>query len=225
MQRQPAPQKTQKRRSVWLILLLAILFILLASAVAARSLKATDLKITDIIQTLKNPFLTKATAAICWFGNAPQCFLIIFLSGLALFCRRYRWEAVVLVVSPLLAIGLDMLIKIIVRYPGPMVPQGTAVIPLNYYTFPSGQVLLYMTFFGFLNHLIAAQMKGSWKRTGFLLLLGFLILSDGFCKIYLLKHWPSDVIGGYILGGMLLLIAIQVYKYGINRNIKLSRRK
>lgn len=225
MQNKKAPQDTKKQITVWLILLLAILFIILASAVASKSFKPIDLKITGIIRTLTNPFLDKATSTITWFGEAPQCFIIMFLSGLALFCARYRWEAVVLVVSPLLSIGLDMLLKLIIRYPGPMVPEGAEVVRVSYYTFPSGQVILYIAFFGFVFYLIESYMKISWKKTALLIFLGILIVSDGFCRIYQGAHWISDVIGAYIFGSMFLIITIQIYKYGIKRNFKLCRRK
>lgn len=214
-----------KKRILDLVLLVfAIVFIFLALAAASMRIHSTDLKITDFIESLKNPLLTKATVFISWFGEAPQGYLILVLSAVALFCARYRWEAIVLGVSNFCAIALDEVIKAIVRSPGPFAPENRALMQFKDYTFPSGHVIFYVAFFGFLFYLIATQVKRSWIRTILQIVLGILIASVGFSRLYLLAHWNSDVIGGYIFGGIILIISIQVYNYGINRNFKLCRK-
>lgn len=218
-------QNQQNQILVSVFLLSAILFIGLALADASMRIHPTDLKITEFIQSLKNPLLTKVTDFISWFGETPQGYLILVLSVVALFCIRYRWEAVVLGISNFCAIGFDVLIKIAVRSPGPGAPQARALMNFNDYTFPSGHVIFYIAFFGFICYLITSQMKRSWKRTALLIFFGILIVFIGFSRTYLLAHWTSDVIGGYFFGGMILIISIRVYKYGVKRNFKLCRRK
>lgn len=225
MQKQQPQQNRQKRTLVSVLLIMAILFIILALADAFGLLRPTDLKITNFIELFKNPLLTKVADFLSWFGETPQGYLIIILSVVVLLCARYRWEAVVLGVSAFGAIVLDEILKIIVRSPGPFAPTNPALMNFNDYTFPSAHVIFYMTFFGFISCLLLSHMKSPWKRTIPLIFMGILIVFVGIARIYLLAHWTSDVIGGYILGGMILIISIQVYKYGIKRNFKLCRQK
>jgi hypothetical protein len=46
---------------------------------------------------------------------------------------------------------------------------------------------------------------------GLALIFGFLVYSSGVSRIYQQEHWPSDVLGGYILGVLGPLIFIPVY--------------
>jgi undecaprenyl-diphosphatase len=221
--------QNQQNRQRWMLVsslvIMAILFIILALADVFGLLRSTDLKITNFIELFKSPLLTKVADFLSWFGETPQGYLILVLSVIVLICARYRWEAVILGVSAFGAIVLDEIIKIIVRSPGPFAPTNPALMNFNDYTFPSGHVIFYMTFFGFVSYLLLSHMKSSWKRTIPLIFMGVLIVFVGIARVYLLAHWTSDVIGGYILGGMILIISVQVYKYGIKRNFKLCRRK
>ncbi len=39
------------------------------------------------------------------------------------------------------------------------------------------------------------------------------ILAVGFSRMFEQAHWPSDVAGGYLLGGLWLLVLIPVFVY------------
>jgi undecaprenyl-diphosphatase len=44
-------------------------------------------------------------------------------------------------------------------------------------------------------------------------LLSIPILTIGFARIYDGAHWPSDVLGGYLIGLIWLGLSIQVYRW------------
>lgn len=213
------------KKSTLAILLLAILFIGLSVADALKWIHPMDISITNFILLFKDHLLTQAAVFISWFGEGPQAYLMLVLSAVALFAARFRWEAVVLFVSNIIGIASSELIKIIVCSPGPGAPSVPALLKAADYTFPSGHVIFYITFFGLLCYFGISKMKQTWEKAALLLLPGILIAFVGVSRVYLLAHWSSDVIGGYLFGSMILITSIRVYKYGIEHHFKLSKRK
>ena len=79
-------------------------------------------------------------------------------------------------------------------------------------SFPSGHTVHYTVFFGFLGFLAATRLKPpalSWLLLG---VLAGLVLLVGPARIYLGAHWSSDVMGGYLLGGAVLAIGVNLYR-------------
>jgi undecaprenyl-diphosphatase len=77
--------------------------------------------------------------------------------------------------------------------------------------------MYYVGFFGFLWFLAYTLLKRSWLRTLILIVLGLLIALVGVSRVYLGQHWPSDVLGAYLLGSLCLVVAILFYRWGKTR--------
>jgi membrane-associated phospholipid phosphatase len=80
-------------------------------------------------------------------------------------------------------------------------------------SYPSGHVFGSTVPFGFwlflANHY---GLKPKWVLVASTFLIGFLLLV-GASRVYLQEHWPSDVVAGYLLGALWLLILIPLYLY------------
>ena len=207
----------QNRRK-WLLisglLLSGILFIILAFVDASSGLLFVDLRITRALQSIHYPLITKAMVLVSWFGYFPQSSVIVALSTIALFCLHLRWEAVISAASTFGIEKLGQLVKILVRHPRPAADQVHVFLQLKDYSFPSGHVLFYTVYFGFLGYLAFTLLDRSWKRTISFILIGVPVVLVGFSRVFLGEHWASDVVGGYILSGIMLTILIQIYKFG-----------
>jgi undecaprenyl-diphosphatase len=105
-------------------------------------------------------------------------------------------------------------IKLLVHRPRPDAELVHVARPLTGYSFPSGHVVFYTGFFGFLMYLILTLFPPSPWRAALLAVLGALILLVGPSRVVLGGHWPSDVGGGYLLGGLWLLVSIGLYRWG-----------
>ncbi len=118
------------------------------------------------------------------------------------------------------AVGVSILgavVKIIVHRQRPSPDLVNVFSPLNDYSFPSGHVLLFTAFLGFLIFLIFTLTPRSWVRTLGLVFMGGLVAMVGVSRVYMGQHWPSDVLGGYLLGSLWLVVTVYVYRWGKTR--------
>ncbi|MEP6774081.1 MAG: phosphatase PAP2 family protein [Chloroflexota bacterium] len=106
---------------------------------------------------------------------------------------------------------LTGLIKSRVLRPRPTKDLVRVVSQLGEASFPSGHVVHYVTFYGFLFYLVFTHLKKRWFRTALLTLLAGLILLVGPSRVYMGHHWPSDVGGAYLVGTLWLGLIIIAY--------------
>ena len=176
-----------------------------------------DLQIIRALQSLNSPLLTALMSMISWPGFVPQSFIISGLIILYIYISGLQWEAITAIVAALVPPIITELVKQLIQRPRPTVDLVHVFRILNSYSFPSGHVMFYVGFFGFLWFLIYTLLKRSFLRAVLLIFLGSLILSIGVSRVYLGQHWPSDVLGAYLLGSVVLVGIIFFYRWGKNR--------
>jgi undecaprenyl-diphosphatase len=173
-----------------------------------------DLTITRGVQAFSAPWFANLMWAVSLPGYAPQAWLLVGASVGLLFVLGLRWEALPAFVAAAGATGLGALVKLAVHRPRPGANLVNVVQQLNDSSFPSGHVLLYTAFFGFLIFLAYTLLKPSWGRTAIFVALGSLVALIGLSRIYVGDHWASDVIGAYLLGSLWLAASIGLYRWG-----------
>lgn len=176
-----------------------------------------DLAITQSIQSIDFPLFDELMIVISWPGFLPQALLLPAAILITFYVLGLHWETVVGCIAALLPTLINLLLKEIIQRPRPTIDLVDVFRILNSYSFPSGHVMFYVGFFGFLGFLSFTLMKRSWRRTVLLTILGVFILLVGVSRINLGQHWASDVLGAYLLGGLLLAGMIQFYRWGKQR--------
>ena len=91
-------------------------------------------------------------------------------------------------------------------------------------TFPAGHVLNFTVFAGFLCYLACVRLRPSWRRTILVAFLLVMIVIMGIARIASGEHWPSDVLGGYLLAGAWLWVTISFYRLGVRKGWLASKR-
>lgn len=75
-------------------------------------------------------------------------------------------------------------------------------------TFPSEQTVITIIFFGFAVYLFVRHVNIAWIRTGAFLLVLAVSFLVGISRIYFGIQYPSDVVAGYVFGGVWLSLNI-----------------
>lgn len=150
-------------------------------------------------------------------GFAPLSYLLPALVILVLFVIGLRWEASVLTIA-VVGVGLlSTFVKMVVQRQRPTLDLVNVFGPLSDYSFPSGHVLFFTAFFGLLFFLLYTLTPHSMLRTLGLVVMGALIGLVGVSRVYLGQHWPSDVLGSYLMGSVWLALMIYLYRWGKSR--------
>ena len=122
-------------------------------------------------------------------------FIVIGLAGLFLIFYRKNWRDFFLVfLSGGIAVLLDLILKYLIHTPRPFVAftNISTLFPESGYAFPSGHA----TFFSAL----AISLFFLNKKVGYIFI--FFAVLIGIARIVAGVHFPIDILGGFILGGI-----------------------
>lgn len=207
--------------------ILLALFALLAWWVHIHPVLAIDVTITHEFQENQSPWLSTTMVAVSYIGNTLplQVGLIVLAAALLWMVRLYLEAVMVLVVSAVSAL-LNISIKLLVDRPRPNTHLVTVIQHANGLSFPSGHVMSYVAFWGLLFSLTVILFRGNhWWRVALLIVSALFVVLVGPSRIYLGDHWASDVLGGYVFGGIWLCIALLIYFKLKERGVLVSKRR
>lgn len=180
--------------------------------VARQGLSSSiDVSVTRALQAVAvGPYgLVLARVSDVGFSPLSQVTYAAALAGLWL-AGRPRSGVLVVAATALGSASVSVL-KHLVGRPRPSSMLVHVAVRLHDDGFPSGHVVHYMVMFGLIIYVVVAQrFLPSPARTALVVALGGLIVLVGPSRVYLGEHWPTDVLGGYLLGGVVLLMAIAI---------------
>ncbi|WP_316785284.1 phosphatase PAP2 family protein [Pedobacter frigiditerrae] len=183
-----------------LLIALIISFILLGNFVSHHPVPLFDHKISLFVQKYHSDTLDKIMLGISIFGELPYSLLLVIIIAGLFHIYKYKRESYY--IASILLSGLIILgVKNMVNRPRPTAFYVRLVEINRFHSFPSGHVLSYFLFFGFMI-ILMRTLKDIPKalRRAVTYFSWFLILTIAFSRIYLGAHWFSDTIGGFILG-------------------------
>jgi undecaprenyl-diphosphatase len=155
---------------------------------------------------LRTPFLAQVFYVITDFADQIT---ITILGAISLVYLYFKKEIAYLYALIIIFLGTEasiFIIKILIN-------RGRPIADIAYYletsgSFPSGHSAISMAFFGFITYYLIHHITGRNKKFIITLLGTLLILLVGFSRLYLGVHFLSDVLGGFIMGGLWLVVGI-----------------
>ena len=130
--------------------------------------------------------------------------LVVFVSLLLL--RKWLEAAVYVFLLPVLLLTVT-LPKLFVKR---LRPEGTLEGITD--SFPSGTATVAILLLGFLIFLVGEFVAPRRLRIAIQLALAAGIILLGLFRMLAGEHWPSDILGGYMAGGLALIVIIWAYR-------------
>jgi undecaprenyl-diphosphatase len=189
------------------------LFTLLAWFVHANPIVPVDVAITQEFQENQSPWLKNLMIAVSFLGSQWLVFSsLILITVLVFWIIGLRLEALLIAIQSIVSSLLNGLIKVLVDRPRPTARLVDVILHASGQSFPSGHVMAYVAFFGLIFSLcLILFRKDRWWNYALLIICGLFVVLVGPSRIYLGDHWASDVLGGYLFGGLLLGISLWIY--------------
>lgn len=172
----------------------------LALGAALPVLGGVDRWLFDLLalqRGIDSPVLIRAAQAVTHIGDLLVRIIILAVAVGIFACRR-RWrDAMVLVLLALIASALTDALKAFFARPRPAIHP--YISEFSNYSFPSGHASNVMALL-----LAIGLLSRSRALTATALAVGVAV---GVSRVMLDVHWPIDVLGGWLIGGGLALLA------------------
>lgn len=185
----------------WAMVAIFGLISLLVSLLFDPELLLTDNAVSHYLETLRTPAIDKVMTAITMFGDGTVQASIAVALVVALLLHRQWKTSIAVTVAFLSATAFVPVVKLILHRAGPTgMYQGAEA-----FSFPSSHATLSTTIIGIASVILARALSEP-KRWRVYLPAASCIAAISFSRLYLLAHWPSDVIAGILFGGTLIFM-------------------
>ncbi|GAA2194426.1 phosphatase PAP2 family protein [Streptomyces bangladeshensis] len=226
----PAPEPPASlRRTARLAAVLGACFLVLLVLVALRwqPLVAVDGDISRATHrwAVRDDGVTHLSRVLTdWVWDPVTMRLLCAAVAVWLVWRRAAWwTALWLAVTCAVATGVQQAVKAVVGRPRPVWPD--PVDSAHYAAFPSGHALTATVVCGLLLWLLHRCGPGRvlWRTAVAAALVS--VVGVGVTRVWLGVHWPSDVLGGWLFGALLVAVAVLVYEWPRNGRVRLPARR
>jgi len=194
---------------LWFLLLCG--FVVLSVFAAVYDRFPADLWLLRRFQEFDSSAFAEALDRAAEMVNGWEMIAVLAAGAVLLLLTRRWLAALLLLVTPAASL-LNAGVKEMVGRPRP----GHELVPFTTRTydsaFPSGHADSAIVIYGLLFYFITVFVSQPALR-----LLGqaaclWVILFTGMQRVYVGVHWPSDVLGGYYLGGLIIAALIGIHR-------------
>jgi undecaprenyl-diphosphatase len=169
-----------------------------------------DHKVFDAIKPYINDTNTGIMNFVTFFGKHE--FLIpanLLLIAYYVFVKKHRWYSIKI---PAIAISSLLMMFGLKNLFGRTRPDNQLLEAAENFSFPSGHALMAVTFYGLLAYIVWHTVKNQKLKWTLIVLLILWIIIVGVSRIYLRRHYYSDVMAGFAMGFLWLVVSLKVIR-------------
>src|SRR3989338_2509027 len=193
------------------LVILGYLLVLIHAVVVKGPFIGLDNRLSGLVLFVRDPFLNRIMLFVTNLAGLPALGFVVALTAF-LIARRAWMRATVFAIGVSTALGLHSILKWIFDRPRPTFNQ--VLVSVSSSSFPSGHAVIAVVLYGFFAYVLIGIVRNWRTKITVFLATVFLIILVGISRVYLGVHWPSDVLGGYLLGAWWLVVMITaVYLY------------
>ncbi len=202
--------KVQLTRALFISLLCAIGFGIIALLVSDKKIAQFDNVIVNLVQGLKSPTLTSIMRFFTFIGSGIP---VVVVSIIVLFflyqILHHRRELILFIWIVIGSALLNETLKLVFHRARPTLHR---IVNANGFSFPSGHSMAAFSLYGVLAFLLWRHISTFTGRGILIVCSSAMILMIGVSRIYLGVHYPSDVLGGFLASGCWLAVSIWFYQ-------------
>ncbi|MEN6670370.1 phosphatase PAP2 family protein [Psychrobacter sp. B38] len=191
------------------IYILALFAGLIEDVVEADSIVTTDLFVSQHMSVLQDSTIVPAFVFITSLGSTPITCVIILLTAILCAVVRQPYILIGLLISTIGSTTFTFLSKMIFQRARPI----DILLMEHTYSFPSGHATISIALYGFLAYMAIRFSQSFIRQVRILSLTILLCLLIGLSRIVLNEHYLSDVMGGFLVGTLWLIIAISMMEW------------
>ena len=199
------------------ILSLCMLIFISLSFYSSSFITTFDSSLREQVLALRTEWLNEMVLAITHLGDAKVLAGLCLIGAIVLIIMNQIRNSLLLIGSILVSYGLNLLVKSMFQRER---PQDYRLLEEDGYSFPSGNAMVGTSFYLFAAVLLYQQYQKRWILvTG--AILPFLL---GLSRVYVGVHYPSDILAGFALGIVLVIILTKLtdkrrkHVKSVNRN-------
>ena len=175
-----------------------IAFAEIAETVLAGGTQAFDVAVLQWLHAHQHPLLTQLMVEMTYLGTGTVVIVVVGVAALFLWHTEHKHSARLLLAATIGNIVLNGTLKFVYHRARPTVFewQTTAVSS----SFPSGHAMSATVVYGTVAYLLMRLQKHVWAKALTLCTAVLLVLLICLTRLYLGVHYPSDVLGGIVVG-------------------------
>lgn len=195
-----------------ILILCSVIFAIFTYKVAADKTIYID---SAVYNYISNNIINKnRTEIVKMITNITSPIMVIITLLILVLAIKDKKIKISLVINLLGITIINNLIKVIIARPRPEINK---LVTETGYSFPSGHSITSMVFYGYLVYLTYKYINNKKIKIPLIIFLILLIPTIGLSRIYLGVHYASDVLCGFLLGIIYLILFISISKKYLER--------
>ena len=180
-----------------------ICFLLVTALVVTNNTVSFDDFIYNSVFGLRNDFFDMFFKSITFFANVIPVIVISLI--ICFFIRKNICYIIMLASNLVLSVGFNQVLKHIICRAR---PDHLRLVTENGFSYPSGHSMISVFLYGTLMYMLINKTDNKKLKVFYAIIFPIFIFLIGLSRIYVGVHYPSDVLGGFLLSISIIVLSI-----------------